>query len=143
MKFLKKAAISGTLFAATLGGGALGASMINSTAGAQTNTSTTTTAAPATSGQAAPDGQAGHGQQDPSRGGHAANGVTEKLLTGSAATNAKVAALRAVPGGAVERVENDAEGAAYEAHVKKADGSDVTVKMDASFKVTETINGHG
>jgi hypothetical protein len=31
----------------------------------------------------------------------------------------------------------------YEAHVKKADGTRVTVKMDAQFKVTETKSGPG
>ena len=39
------------------------------------------------------------------------------------------------------RVENDAEGATYEAHVQKSDGSQVTVKMDASYKVTSTEDG--
>ena len=42
----------------------------------------------------------------------------------------------AVPGGTIQRVENDAEGSTYEAHMTKADGSEVTVKLDANFKVT-------
>ena len=33
------------------------------------------------------------------------------------------------------RAETDAQGATYEVHMKKADGSDVTVKLDANFKV--------
>jgi uncharacterized membrane protein YkoI len=48
----------------------------------------------------------------------------------------QAAALAAVPGGTIQRVENDAEGATYEAHMTKADGSHVTVKLDASFNVT-------
>ena len=44
---------------------------------------------------------------------------------------------------ALQRVETDAEGAAYEAHMTKADGTQVTVKVDASFKVVSVINGMG
>ena len=79
---------------------------------------------------------------DPSKGGHVgANGVVEKLLTGADADKAKAAALAAVPGATIERVETDAEGAVYEAHMVKSDGSHVTVKMDANFKVTVVENG--
>jgi hypothetical protein len=81
---------------------------------------------------------------DPTKGGHVgANGVVEKLLTGTTADKAKAAALAAVPGGTIERVENDAEGAAYEAHMVKADDTHVTVKMDANFKVTAIEDGPG
>jgi hypothetical protein len=48
-----------------------------------------------------------------------------------------------VPVGTVVRVETDAEGAAYEAHMTKSDGSSVTIKMDSSFKVTGTEDGPG
>jgi uncharacterized membrane protein YkoI len=81
--------------------------------------------------------------KDENQSGHTANGKTESLLTGDAATKAKAAAETAVPGGTVQRVENDAEGATYEAHVKKSDGTEVTVKMDANFKVTGVETGHG
>lgn len=67
----------------------------------------------------------------------------EKTLTGTDADKAKAAALAAVPGGTVYRVETDGDGAAYEAHMVKADGTEVTVKMDSSFKVTGTEAGHG
>jgi uncharacterized membrane protein YkoI len=80
-------------------------------------------------------------QQDFSKGGHQANGITETVLTGDDATKATAAAQAAVPGATVLRVETDAEGAKYEAHMKKSDGSLVTVKMDASFKVTSTEAG--
>ena len=84
----------------------------------------------------------GRPAHDPSKGGHVgSNGTTEVLLTGDTADQAKAAALAAVPGGTVERVENDAEGATYEAHMTAADGSHVTVKMDADFKVTSTEAG--
>jgi uncharacterized membrane protein YkoI len=49
---------------------------------------------------------------------------------------AKAAALAKLPGATVVRVETDADGDAYEAHVTKADGSRATVKFDKSFNVT-------
>jgi hypothetical protein len=55
----------------------------------------------------------------------------------------KAAALKAVPGGTVYRVETDADGASYEAHMTKADGTRVTVKFDKSFKVTRVEDGMG
>ena len=78
---------------------------------------------------------------DPSKGGHQANGITETLLTGDTATKVTAAAKAAVPGATVERVENDAEGATYEAHVVKTDGSHVTVKINADFSVKTIENG--
>lgn len=79
---------------------------------------------------------------DPAKGGHVgSNGIREELLTGDAADKVKAAALAAVPGGAIQRVETDAEGAVYEAHMLKADGSPVTVKFDASYNVTATETG--
>ena len=81
---------------------------------------------------------------DPTKGGHVgANGIVEKVLTGTTADKARAAALAAVPGATIERVENDAEGATYEAHMVKSDGSHVTVKMDANFKVTGIEAGPG
>jgi uncharacterized membrane protein YkoI len=128
-------------------GGALGASLIG-TADAQTTDSTsTTTASPSgsssdTSSTATPPPDA-HGAPDWSKGGHQANGITETVLTGDDLTKATAAAEAAVPGATAERAETDAEGAAYEVHMTKADGSVVTVKLDASFNVTSTIDGMG
>jgi hypothetical protein len=48
-----------------------------------------------------------------------------------------------VPGATVIRVETDADGAVYEAHLKKSDGSMVTVKFDKDFNVTATESGMG
>lgn len=67
----------------------------------------------------------------------------ETQLTGSDAAKAKAAALKAVPGGTVYRVETDAGDAAYEAHMTKADGTPVTVKMDKNFNVTAVEDGMG
>ncbi len=71
------------------------------------------------------------------------HGPGETLLTGSAAASAKQAALAAVPGATVIRVETDSSGAAYEAHLTKADGTQVTVKMNSAFKVIDTVSGFG
>ena len=73
----------------------------------------------------------------------APNGPGETLLTGTTADKVKAAALAAVPGGTIIRVETDSEGSPYEAHVTKSDGSQVTVKLDASFAVTSTESGFG
>jgi uncharacterized membrane protein YkoI len=67
-------------------------------------------------------------------------GPGETLLTGDKAAKATAAAKAAVPGGTIIRVETDAnQGATYEAHMTKSDGSEVTVLMDANFKVTSTV----
>ena len=67
-------------------------------------------------------------------------GPGETLLTGDKAAKATAAAKAAVPGGTIIRVETDAnQGATYEAHMNKSDGSEVTVLMDANFKVTSVV----
>ena len=71
------------------------------------------------------------------------NGPGETLLTGTTADKVKAAALAAVPGGTIIRVETDSAGSPYEAHVTKADGSEVTVKVDANFAATTTEQGFG
>jgi hypothetical protein len=78
-----------------------------------------------------------------SKGGHVANGITETLLTGDTASKVTAAALAASPGATIQRVETDAEGAAYEAHIVKADGTMATLKFDSNFKVTATETGFG
>lgn len=72
-----------------------------------------------------------------------AHGPGETLLTGSDLAKATAAAQSAVPGGTIIRVETDSGGATYEAHITKADGTTVTVKLDASFNVTATESGFG
>jgi uncharacterized membrane protein YkoI len=59
----------------------------------------------------------------------------ETPLTGDTATKVKDAALAKVPG-TVLRVETD-RGGDYEAHIRKADGTEVEVKVDKSFNVTD------
>jgi uncharacterized membrane protein YkoI len=116
---------------AAIGAAALGGSAIANAA--SSGSDTTSTAASSRQSQQAP------AQRDPSLGGHQANGKTETLLTGDTASKVEAAAKAKVPGGTIERVETDADtGSPYEAHVKKADGSEVIVYVDASFNVTGT-----
>ena len=67
----------------------------------------------------------------------------ETALTGDTLAQAQAAALAAVGSDAtVVRAETDADGnAAYEVHVRKADGTMVTVYLDESFKVVKTEEG--
>lgn len=137
MNPLRKAVIGGALVVSTMAGGAFGAALINGSASAATNTTTT---APSSSSTAAPSGQAPQ-NFDPSQAHHVANGITETLLTGTDAEKAKAAALKAVPGGTIQRVETDADGDAYEAHMLDTSGNPVTVKFDKDFNVTSTESG--
>jgi hypothetical protein len=132
MKNMKKAAFGAVLAASTLTGAGIGAALLGGTANAQIDSSSSSTAAAGST--ATP--------HDPTQSGHVgANGVKEVLLTGDTASSVTSAAQAAVPDGTVDRVENDAEGATYEAHMHKADGSRVTVKLDASFNVTSIETG--
>ena len=138
--FNKKGTITAMVGVAMLIGLA-GGSMLQITAANAATTNATTSATPNQS--SSQNQQAPGGNFDPSKGGHTANGITEQLLTGDTAEKAKAAAQAAVPGGTIQRVETDAEGATYEAHMTKSDGTQVTVKMDSNFKVTSIENGMG
>ncbi|MEY2405022.1 MAG: hypothetical protein QOD38_2573 [Acidimicrobiaceae bacterium] len=136
MNPMKKAAVGAMLAASALTGGAIGAAFLSGgAASAQTSTDSSTSSSDSTATPPA--------ARDPKVGGHSANGITEALLTGDTAASVTSAAQAAVPDGTIDRVENDAEGAVYEAHVTKADGSRVTVKLDASFSVTGIESGPG
>jgi hypothetical protein len=129
---IRRAAAGAALVATAVTGGAVGASLLGN-ASAQTSGGSSTTV-PAANG-------AGGGQFDPTQGGHVGqNGVKEELLTDDTADKVRAAAQAAVPGGTIQRVETDAEGSPYEAHMTKSDGSHVTVKVDKDFKVTSVDN---
>jgi hypothetical protein len=122
------------LAAAGVVGGALLAGTLSAAA------SSTSTAAPGSAGSYAAgpeEGQGrGHGGTDPVRG-------DEKSVSSDVAAKLKAAALKAVPGGTVYRVETDAGDAAYEAHMTKSDGSLVTVKFDKNLNATGVEDGMG
>jgi hypothetical protein len=70
------------------------------------------------------------------------HGPGETLLTGSDLAKATAAAQAAVPGASVVRAETDSSGT-YEVHMKKSDGTYVTVKLDSSFVETSIQSGFG
>ncbi len=82
--------------------------------------------------------QGGAGEHGPGGRGH-----DETTLTGAAAAKVEAAALAKVPGSTIVRVETDADadGATYEAHITKADGTEATVKLDKNFQVTGVETG--
>ena len=64
----------------------------------------------------------------------------EKLLTGDTAAKVTAAAKAKEPTATIERVETDSDGV-YEAHMVRADGTHITVQVDASFAVTAVQEG--
>ncbi|HEY7135220.1 MAG TPA: hypothetical protein VIB48_09140 [Acidimicrobiia bacterium] len=125
------------LTAAAAAGIAVGAAGI---AGAATSGSSGSNGSSSTSSSSGYPAAAPNQGQDPATMTH---GPNETLLTGTTADKVKAAALAAVPNATVIRVETDSAGSPYEAHLRKADGTEVTVKVDASFKVTGTESGFG
>jgi hypothetical protein len=117
-------ASAGLLATGVVAGGILG---ITHVAGAATATQTPAASAPAN-------------MPDPAT---VAHGPGETLLTGTNLDKATAAAKAAVPGATIIRVETDSAGSPYEAHMKKSDGSYVTVKIDKNFKVTAIQDGFG
>jgi uncharacterized membrane protein YkoI len=98
--------------------------------GAIANAATSSSATPSASSTTKPPAK-----HDPSKGGHTANGKTEKLLTGDVAAKVKAAALAKVSG-TVERVETNVDSSApYEAHIRKADGTEVEVQVSKDYSV--------
>ena len=66
----------------------------------------------------------------------AADGDTDQELTGSTRDRAVNAALAATGGGDVLETEAGDDGAAYGVEIRLADGRQVEVNLDQSFKVT-------
>jgi uncharacterized membrane protein YkoI len=66
---------------------------------------------------------------------HTLNGKTEQPLSGDVAAKVRAAALAKAPG-TVERVETNVDSSApYEAHIRKADGTEVEVQVNADYTV--------
>ena len=130
---------AGLLAAGAVAGGVLAGTLSASAANGTT---------PSASGQ--------YGYSTPQQGGDASGGRfggdahgsapvrgDERALSAADAAKVKAAALKAVPGGTVYRVETDAGDGAYEAHMTKADGTEVTVKLNEDFAVTAVEDGMG
>jgi hypothetical protein len=125
------------LIAAGIAAGAIGATALGANA-ATTAGSGSSSESPSSSSSSstAPDRRFDPGGSAPVR-------SDEKSVSSATAATLKAAALKAVPGGTVIRVETDAGDAAYEVHMKKADGSLVTVKFDKDLSLKGVEDGMG
>ena len=122
----------GLLAAGAIGGGVL-ASALSASASTSTSTASASTVSSSSGGSARMPGPGGAQPVRPD----------EKSVSSATAATLRAAALKAVPGGTVYRIETDAGDGAYEVHMKKADGSLVTVKFDKNLKVTKVESGMG
>ncbi len=125
------AAVMGLLAAGAIGGGVL-ASALTASASSDTSTASVGTVSSPSGNPRTP----GPGGAQPVR-------PDEKGVSSATAATLRAAALKAVPGGTVYRIETDAGDGVYEVHMKKADGSLVTVKFDKNLTVTKVESGMG
>ena len=114
----------GLLAAGAVTGGVLASTLSAAAASSPSPASTNSTAAPR------------HPGFCPGRG-------DEHNVSSSIASTLRSKALAAVPGGTVVRIETDAGDAAYEAHMKKAEGTFATVKFDKNYNVIRVENRMG
>ncbi len=138
---------AGLLAAGAIAGGVLAGTM---SASAETTPTPSATSSSGTASRAddrtatkGADGQPGTRAQGGDRHGSTPVRDDEKALSTADAEKVTAAALKAVPGGTVYRVETDSGDGEYEAHMTKADGTEVTVKLDADFAVIEVQDGMG
>ena len=120
----------GLLAAGVISGGVLASAL---SASASTSAASGSTASSASSGDARAPGPGG---AQPVR-------SDEKSVSSATAAALRAAALKAVAGGTVYRIETDAGDGVYEVHMTKADGSLVTVKFDRNLKITKVESGMG
>ena len=134
---MKSALVGAGVIAGAIGATAFGANAAQSSSSGSGSTLAYDSATTAPSGSgSAPSGRPGPGGADPVR-------SDEKSVTSAQDATLKAAALKAVPGGTVIRIETDAGDGVYEAHMKKADGTLVTVKFDKNLAVTKVESGMG
>ena len=119
-----------------LAGGVVAGAVLAGTIGAYAvGTSAPAASAAASSSTSVPAG--------PGRDGSTPVRSDEKSVTAAQAATLKAAALKAVPGGTVYRIETDAGDGTYEAHMTKSDGTAVTVKFDKNLAVLKVEDGMG
>ena len=123
----------GLLAAGAIGGGVLASTL---SASANSNSAASTTTTTSYSSSSADTRTPGPGGAHPVR-------SDEKGVSSATAATLRAAALKAVPGGTIYRIETDAGDGVYEVHMTKADGSLVTVKFDKNLKVTKVETGMG
>ena len=133
----RRALVTGAVVAgASLGATGVASAATSSTASHASGSSST----PAPSVGSASTPPVG-GSADPATMTH---GPNETLLTGTDLQKATATATAAVPGATVIRAETNSSGASpYEVHMKKSDGTDVTVELNSSFGAITTVSGFG
>jgi hypothetical protein len=138
----RRVGVAAGLLGAGIAAGAVAATAIGASAQSGSGSSSPGASSPPSASSAS--GPAGAPNRPPDGGrGSAPVRPDEKSLSAAITATLKAAALKAVPGGTVYRVESDAGDAAYEAHMAKADGTPVTVKFDKNLKVTKVEAGMG
>jgi len=129
------------LTGAMVAGATLGAAGIASAAPGSSTTAATGSSSVTAPNGTAPTGTPPAGAPDPATMTH---GPNETLLTGAQLQQATSAATAAVPGATVIRAETNLTGDyPYEVHLKKADGTVVTVELNSSFGVISTFSSFG
>ncbi len=73
--------------------------------------------------------------------GSAAHEDAERAVTGTNATKAKAAAVKAAGGGTAGAVTTNFTGNGYEVTVTKSDGSSVEIHLDSSFSAMQGPGG--
>jgi hypothetical protein len=116
--------------------GAISGGVLAGTLSASASSTTAANRSTASSPPAGPAKRPGPGGAQPVR-------PDEKSVSSATAATLRAAALKAVPGGTVYRIETDAGDGVYEAHMTKADGSLVTVKFSKNLTVTKVESGVG
>jgi hypothetical protein len=118
--------------AAAIGAAAVGGATVASAA-----TSGSSSSSNSSSSSSAPAAALDHGR-------HSVDGKTEEALSGDVAAKVRAAALAKVSG-TVERVETNVDSnAPYEAHIRKADGTEVEVQVNKDYSVAavNTMGAH-
>jgi hypothetical protein len=122
----------GLVAAGAIAGGVLAGSLSANAATSTATPSSGSTSSPSSSGsdgQSTRTGYPAHGT--------AAHEALEKPVTGTNATKAQAAAVKAVGSGTAGAVTTDVSGNGYEVTVTKSDGSTVEVHLNSAFSVDD------
>jgi hypothetical protein len=126
-----------------VGGAAAGALVVSAANAATADPSLTAASSGSSSGEGTAPGRSGEGGQGRGFAQGEGRNPDERSVSANVAAKLTAAAQKAVPGGTVIRIETDSGPAEYEAHMKRSDGSLVTVKFDKDYTVTGVEDGMG
>ena len=129
--------------ATLLGGGVLAGAMLAGVASANAATSTPSPSTTTGTGSSSSSAPTTTPPKDFNPGGSTPVRSDEKSVSSTISATLTEKAVAKVSGGTVIRVETDSGDAAYEVHMKKADGTLVTVKFDKDLSPTAVEDGMG